>query len=93
MLKYNTSVVKVKKLWTNDYKRQDGTMTTYYNVKVVDTEECENQTFSCNEEVYKQLEENEEYILYGKIGSNDKGKWWSVTDAEHIVYDDEPKKK
>ena len=46
MLPIWTGKVMVKNKWENEYKKDDGTVTTYYNVKAVDLLNYDNQTFS-----------------------------------------------
>ena len=80
MLPIWTGKVMVKNKWENEYKKEDGTVTTYYNVKAVDLLNYDNQTFSCTKELYDKIEVENEYFFCGNIGSNDKGKWWSIKD-------------
>lgn len=80
MLPIWTGKVLVKNKWENEYKKESGEITTYYNVKAVDLLDYDNQTFSCKKELYDKIEVGKEYFFCGNIGSNDKGKWWNIND-------------
>lgn len=90
-LPINTGVVRVKGKWTNDYKKDDGTVTTYYNVKCADYISCDNLQMSVTKELFDSLIEEEDYILYGSCGQSGKDKWWRFKSADHIVEDEKKK--
>lgn len=92
-LPISTGVVRVKGKWTNDYKKDDGTVTTYYNVKCADYLSCDNLQLSVTKDLFDSLIEEEDYILYGSCGQSGKDKWWRFKTCDHIPREDEDVKK
>lgn len=76
-LPFWTGKCRVKAKWENDYEK-DGNTITYYNLKVADLIDLDNQTFSTTKEVYDAVEEGEDYFFEGKMGTKDNIKWWKI---------------
>lgn len=60
-----------------DYRRSDGTVVQYYNVKLGDRKACESQTISVTQDLFNQLKEGEEVRLKGLVGGVGNDKWFS----------------
>ena len=59
-----------------DYTKDDGTTTTYYNLKIGNVETCDSQVISVPEEVYNKVNESDQVQLKGVAGGIGKNKWW-----------------
>lgn len=62
------------------YTRQDGTTTTYYNLKLGDFARCESQTISVDKSIYDQVSEGQDIKLKGLAGGVGNSKWFSFNE-------------
>lgn len=62
---------------SRDYKKDDGTIITYYNLKLGDRKVCESQTVSVSKELFDQVKEGETVKLKGLVGGVGNDKWFS----------------
>ena len=62
---------------TRDYRKDDGTTTTYYNIKLGDRKLCESQTVSVSQELFNAVKEGETVKLKGLVGGVGNQKWFT----------------
>lgn len=71
--------------WSKDVQRDDGTVNTYYSLKLANPQECENDTCNVSKEVYDAVEPQQDVVLYGyvaRFGKNTALKFTAVFDKQ-----------
>lgn len=68
--------IEVLTKYVNDYTKQDGTVTHYYNIQFI-SPSGRVETLPCNEEVYNIVEPKKEYQLAGSCGGMGKDRWYN----------------
>lgn len=76
--------VRVAQKFTKDYKKEDGSSGTYYNIKVVDMVSYDSQILGVSEDVFNKCEEGKDIKLFGKCGGMGQKRYWYFNNCEVI---------
>lgn len=74
--------VKVVQKFTNERKKDDGSVMTYYNIKAVDTVSYDSQIIGVSEDIYNKAEEGKDIKLIGKCGGLGNKRYWYFNNVQ-----------